>query len=73
MADAEKFSNDKGLSEYSPLFARAALVARNPNHFDQVEELLPEEREALAYERDHKTKNSFWLWYSVTVCAVGAA
>jgi hypothetical protein len=35
--------------------------------------LTPEERDALAYERDHKFHGPFWLWYSVIMCAVGAA
>jgi hypothetical protein len=73
IADAEQFCRDRGLEEHSELFARAALVARHSIAFESVGELEPEEREALLYEREHKYKGTFWLWYSVILCAVGAA
>jgi sugar porter (SP) family MFS transporter len=73
VAEAERFCKDRGLSEHIPLFSRAALVARDPRNFANLSELEPEEQEALAYEREHKFKGTFWLWYSVIMCAVGAA
>ncbi|WWD16303.1 hypothetical protein CI109_100729 [Kwoniella shandongensis] len=71
--DVEAFVDEKGLSEHKALFERAALVARDPTGFEGIHELTPEEREALAYERDHKWANSFQLYYAITICALGAA
>jgi hypothetical protein len=59
--------------EHADIFGRAALVARDPDAFETVTELSEEERTALAYERDHKWHGSFMLWYSISLCAVGAA
>lgn len=73
MADVEHFCKERGLSEHVSLFGRAALVARNPNQFSQIPELLPEEQDALEFEKANKYKGTFWLWYSVIMCAVGAA
>lgn len=61
------------MPEHAALFGRAALVARDPDDFDAVAELESTEREALAYERDHKWHGPAMLWYSISLCAVGAA
>lgn len=61
------------MSEYTELFGRAALVARDPEMFEAVAELDQQERSALAYERDHKWHGPFMLWYSIGLCAIGAA
>ena len=61
------------MPEHAALFGRAALVARDPDDFEQVGELDATEREALIYERDHKWHGPFMLWYSISLCAIGAA
>ena len=61
------------MSEHADLFGRAALVARDADRFDSIDSLSEEERAALAYERDHKWNGPFMLWYSISLCAVGAA
>ncbi|ORY17464.1 putative facilitated glucose transporter [Clohesyomyces aquaticus] len=71
--DATSFAEKHGMSEHAALFGRAALVARDPDRFDMVHELDEAERHALTYERDHKWNGPFMLWYSIALCAVGAA
>ena len=61
------------MSEYADLCGRAAVVARSPKEFESAPEIYEEERTALAYERDHKWHGPFMLWYSIGLCAVGAA
>lgn len=61
------------MSEHASLFGRAALVARDPVRFEMVPGLSEEERNALAYERDHKWHGPKMLWYAISLCAVGAA
>ncbi|CZT53062.1 related to myo-inositol transport protein ITR1 [Rhynchosporium secalis] len=72
-ANAQAFAQKYGMQDKSNLFGRAALVARDPERFEMVNELLDDERAALNYERDHKWFNSKMLWYSISLCAVGAA
>lgn len=60
------------MPENSALFARAALVARDPERVDHPE-LDDDERTALTYERDHKWHGPAMLWYSIALCAIGAA
>lgn len=61
------------MTEHTALFGRAALVARDPKRFEMVTELAEDERAALAYERDHKWHGPKMLWYSIGLCAIGAA
>lgn len=61
------------MPEHADLFGRAALVARDPERFEVLDEISPVERDALQYEKDHKWHGPFMLWYSISLCAVGAA
>jgi hypothetical protein len=61
------------MSEHAELFGRAALVARDLERFEMVRELGEEERKALDYERKHKWHGPWMLWYSIGLCAIGAA
>ncbi|KAJ9213683.1 hypothetical protein DTO166G4_4765 [Paecilomyces variotii] len=73
VADARAYAQAHGMPEHADLFGRAALVARDPERFEMVAELDERERSALAYERDHKWHGPFMLWYSIGLCAIGAA
>jgi hypothetical protein len=61
------------MPEHASLFGRAALVARDPNRFEMLGEIDEAERAALIYERDHKWNGPVMLWYSISLCAIGAA
>ncbi|KAJ4385579.1 hypothetical protein N0V93_010008 [Gnomoniopsis smithogilvyi] len=71
--NAKDFAEANGLSEHADLFGRAALVAREPDRFEALPDIPEEERAALAYERDHKWHGPAMLWYSISLCAIGAA
>ncbi|KAJ5753953.1 uncharacterized protein N7511_008106 [Penicillium nucicola] len=73
IADARAYAESHNMSEHADLFGRAALVARDPKGFDLLTELDEQERTALAYERDHKWHGPYMLWYSIALCAIGAA
>lgn len=71
--NARIFAESHGMSEHAALFGRAGLVARDPDRFEMVSELDEAELAALTYERGHKWHGPKMLWYSVGLCAVGAA
>ncbi|KAK7028776.1 facilitated glucose transporter [Favolaschia claudopus] len=73
LSDVEEFCKTHNLAEHTALFRRAALVARDSTNFANVSELEEEELTALHYERDHKWAGPFQMWYSIILCAVGAA
>ncbi|KAL2107107.1 hypothetical protein VUR80DRAFT_5686 [Thermomyces stellatus] len=72
-ADGRAFAEKYDMADKADLFERAALVARDMDRFETIEELLDDEKEALAYERDHKWNGPKMMWYTVGLCAVGAA
>ena len=72
-ADARTFAESHGMADKADLFGRAALVARDPGRFESISELEEEERAVLIYERDHKWHGPKMLWYSISLCAIGAA
>ena len=60
--------------------ARARLSVRSrcsgcprAGPIEMLEEIDETERTALAYERDHKWHGPKMLWYSISLCAIGAA
>ncbi|KAK5113653.1 hypothetical protein LTR62_003280 [Meristemomyces frigidus] len=73
IADAMAFAEANGMAEHAALFGRAAAVARNPDNFEALDDLTVEERAKLIYERDHKWHGPTMLWYSIALCAIGAA
>lgn len=73
VAKAAEFATLNGMPEHAELFGRAALVARDPQHFASVPGLSDAERQALQYEHDHKWHGPKMLWYSIGLCAIGAA
>lgn len=73
VAEARVYAEEHGLSEHADLFGRAALVARDGDRFASISELSEDERQALQYEKDHKWHGPKMLWYSIGLCAVGAA
>ncbi|KAF2648061.1 MFS transporter [Lophiostoma macrostomum CBS 122681] len=73
VVDARAFAESNGMPEHAGLFGRAALVAREPEAFEMVTDLDEAERSALIYERDHKWHGPVMLWYSISLCAIGAA
>ncbi|KAK4942676.1 hypothetical protein LTR10_017625 [Elasticomyces elasticus] len=70
---ARAFAESHGMAEHAALFGRAALVARDPSRVEAITELDEDELRALIYERDHKWHGPVMLWYSITMCAIGAA
>lgn len=61
------------MADKADLFGRAALVARDPERFEMLSELHDDEKESLVYERGHKWNGPVMMWYTVALCAVGAA
>lgn len=76
MRDVEAFAHEKDLVEYIPLLRKGALVAQNPNDFDDLdgEEALDEaEKTALHDEVLHKWRMPARLFLTIATCSIGAA
>jgi hypothetical protein len=65
--DARAFAHEFGMGEDEDYFVKGALVARNPNDFEDIAELDEEDKIALREEITHKWKQPFTLYYLVGI------
>ncbi|KAI1097793.1 hypothetical protein F4804DRAFT_151211 [Jackrogersella minutella] len=76
MRDVEAFAHEKNLVEHIPLLRKGALVAQNPNDFDEIdgEEALDEvEKTVLHNEILHRWRMPARLFLTIATCSIGAA
>ncbi|KKY27563.1 putative sugar inositol transporter [Phaeomoniella chlamydospora] len=72
MTDVEQFARSNDLVEIEPLLKKGALVAQNPDEFENLD-LNPDERDALRFEITHKWRHPFKLYVTIVICSIGAA
>lgn len=63
--DARRFARDHGMAEYEEDFVKGALVARDPDNFENIPELSEEDKAALRFEITHKWRQPFMLYFLV--------
>ncbi|KAF2243377.1 hypothetical protein BU26DRAFT_570074 [Trematosphaeria pertusa] len=73
MRDVEEFANEKGLSDITATLKKGALIAQDPNRFEEIELLEDDERQVLRQEKNHKWKHPLALYVTIVVCSIGAA
>jgi hypothetical protein len=66
--DAKAFAHEFGMGEDEEYFVKGALVARNPNDFENIPELDDEDKIALREEITHKWRQPFTLYFLVGMC-----
>lgn len=67
------FCRSNGLEDKVALFQRAALVAQNPDKYEEVSELTEDERYWIARETTHKWSLPKQLWMLIFVVSLGSA
>nr|XP_018263403.1 uncharacterized protein I303_04897 [Kwoniella dejecticola CBS 10117]OBR85561.1 hypothetical protein I303_04897 [Kwoniella dejecticola CBS 10117] len=72
-AEVEQFVAEHGLDSDIDVFRKAALLAQRPNDFMEIPEFSKEDKDTLQYETEHKWSYPWKLWFTVIVCAIGAA
>jgi hypothetical protein len=73
LAGVREFAERYDMLDILPVLERGAMVAQRPAHFESVPGLLPEERDAIAYENAHKWSHPFALYATIVTCSIGAA
>lgn len=76
MSRVEGFVQEKGLTEHVAMFRKGALVAQDPNNFEDItgdEALDDEEKSALRTEIEHKWRMPTRLFLTIVTCSIGAA
>lgn len=67
------FCQEHGLETDRDLFYKGALVARSPDQWLSLTELTEEEKQVFTHEKEHKWSGTFTLYFSMFICALGAA
>lgn len=76
MRDVEAFAHEKNLVDKIPVLRKGALVAQNPNDFEDQdgEEALDEvEKTVLRDEILHRWRMPARLFLTIATCSIGAA
>jgi len=63
--DARRFARQHGMEEDEEDFVKGALVAQNPDDFENIPELSDEDKNALRFEITHKWRQPFTLYFLV--------
>jgi len=73
MRDVEDFAREHDLEDIVDHLKKGALVAQDPNGYDNIAMLVEEDRQHLRFEQEHKWKHPFQLYVTIIVCSIGAA
>jgi hypothetical protein len=73
MKDVEDFAAEHDLHDIIGDLKKGALVAQNPAGFNEMEELSPEEKDALRFEVTNKWTHPMRLYVTIVICSIGAA
>ena len=61
--DVDAFTVEHGLEDCRDVFRRGALLAQNPNGYEDIEELTQEDRAAFKFEKEHKWHHPSKLYF----------
>lgn len=76
MRHVEAFAYEKGLVDHIPLLRKGALVAQDPDNYENIDgqEALDEaEKKVLKDEIEHKWRMPARLFLTIATCSIGAA
>lgn len=76
LAQVEEFAADKGLTEYTELLKKGALVAQDPDSAEEIHgeyKLDDGEITVLQREVSHKWRVPRMLYMTIITCSIGAA
>lgn len=71
--DVESYAAEHQLQDLVPLLKKGALVAQNPQGFEDIEELTEDERIALRNETTHRWKHPKMLYFLIALSSISAA
>jgi len=73
LRDVEVYAHVHQLTEHLPLLKKGALVAQNPNQFENIEELDEEDIQVLRSEKTYRWRHPKMLYFTIALNSIGAA
>ncbi|TGO59311.1 hypothetical protein BOTNAR_0165g00110 [Botryotinia narcissicola] len=71
--DVGEFAQTNNLNQILPLLEKGALIASDPENFENVGRLDEDEKVALRYEAAHRWSHPTTLYLTIITCSIGAA
>jgi len=72
-ANVEAFTQEKGLTEHTAIFQKGAILAQNPRHYDELQELDEQDKSTIQHEMTHRWSHPMMLYMTIGLCSIGAA
>ena len=73
LQDVEHFANEHGLQDILDHLKKGALIARDPDNFETVENMTDDEITVITNETTHKWRQPWPLYFTIGLCSIGAA
>lgn len=73
LRDVAEFARENDLEDILPLLQKGALVAADPENFENVKQLDADEKGWLRYEAAHRWSHPIALYLTIITCSMGAA
>jgi len=73
LRDVSEFARENDLEDILPLLQKGALVAADPENFENVKQLDADEKGWLRYEAAHRWSHPIALYLTIITCSMGAA
>ncbi|KAB2577665.1 Galactose-proton symporter [Lasiodiplodia theobromae] len=73
LTEVDEFATKNELKDILPLLRKGALVARDPNGFESIDELDEADKEAIRHERTHKWDHPWALYFTIILNSIAAA
>ncbi|RMD42793.1 hypothetical protein DV735_g2371, partial [Chaetothyriales sp. CBS 134920] len=71
--DVSTYAQEQGLTDIEPLLKKGALVAQNPDQFENIPELTEDDRTALRNEVVHRWRHPRALYFTILLNSIAAA
>src|SRR4051812_27766909 len=73
LRDVGEFARENDLIDILPLLEKGALVAADPENFENVRQLDEDDKVALRFEAAHRWSHPITLYLTIITCSIGAA
>jgi len=71
--DVSTFASENNLGHIEEDLKKGALIAQNPQHFEDIDILTEEDKQVIRHERSHRWSHPGWLYATIIICSIGAA
>ncbi|BFZ58126.1 hypothetical protein PYCC9005_005185 [Savitreella phatthalungensis] len=73
LADVDNFCSENGLGAEQEIIRKGALVAQNPQEFENIGELSSDDVAHLREEVTHRWRHPSMLYFAIVLCSIGSA